>query len=112
MTTLQAPALRVPLSEGERVRRALLDEGALRLDLKVRREGGELLLPLADAEPRLGFPVATAAFEPSDDGPRRYQETLAHLPAGAQALLPSSFDVIGDVLVVKVPEALAAYEKE
>jgi tRNA (guanine37-N1)-methyltransferase len=95
------------------VRRALLDEGALRLDLKVRREGGELLLPLHDAAPRLGFPVAQAAFEPAEDAVRgRYTERLAHLPDAAKALLPSSFDVIGDVLLVKVPEELRAYEKE
>jgi tRNA (guanine37-N1)-methyltransferase len=107
-----APALRVPLSEGERVRRALMDEGALRLDLKLRREGGELLLPLFDGEPRLGFPVASATFEPVDDSSRRYQDALAHLPDAAKALLPSSFDVIGHVLLVKVPDELRPYEKD
>ncbi|HEX2022897.1 MAG TPA: class I SAM-dependent methyltransferase family protein [Candidatus Thermoplasmatota archaeon] len=108
----QAPALRVPLSEGERVRRALLDEGALRLDLKVRRAGGELLLPLLDGEPRLGFPVAVAEFEEVEASPRGYQDLLAHLPEAAKALLPSSFDVIGDVLLVKVPDALRGHEAE
>ena len=106
-----APALRVPLSEGERVRRALLDEGALRLDLKVRREGGELLLPLMENAPRLGFPVATASFEETDDGPRHYADLLADLPEAARALLPSSFDVVGHVLVVKIPDALRDHER-
>jgi len=110
MTT--APALRVPLSEGERVRRALLDEGALRLDLKVRREGSELLLPLMSAEARLGFPVATSEFEEVEEPPRHYAERLAHLPAPVRALLPSAFDVIGTVLIVKIPDALRAHEKE
>lgn len=112
MKPATAPALRVPLSEGERVRRALLDEGVLRLDLKVRREGGELLLPLLVAEPRLGFPVATAEFEEVDDAPRRYADRLGHLPDAARALLPSSFDVVGHVLIVKVPDALRAHERE
>lgn len=107
-----APALRVPLHDGERVRRALLDEGALRHDLKVRKEGGELLLPLVDGAPRLGFPVAQAEFEPSDDQPRGYQDALVHLPAAARALLPSSFDVIGDVLLVKLPDELRAHERD
>lgn len=108
----QAPALRVPLSDGERVRRALIDEGALRHDLKVRREGGELLLPLLENAPRLGFPVAVAEFEEVDEGPRHYAELLGHLPEAARALLPSSFDVVGHVLVVKIPEALARHEGE
>ena len=108
----QAPALRVPLRDGERVRRALLDEGALRLDLKVRKEGGELLLPLLDAQARMGFPLALADFEAVEETPRHYAERLTHLPAAAHALLPSAFDVIGDVLLVKVPEELAPYEAE
>ena len=108
----QAPALRVPLREGERVRRALLDEGALRLDLQLRREGGELLLPLLDGQPRLGFPVALAEFEPTEDSPRHYTERLGHLPAAAQALLPTAFDVIGHVLLVKIPEELREHERE
>lgn len=109
MTT--APALRVPLSEGERVRRALLDEGALRLDLKLRREGGELLLPMMDNEPRMGFPVAEAEFEEIDDAPRHYAELLGELPAAARALLPTSFDVIGHVLIVKIPRELQPHER-
>ena len=107
-----APALRVPLAEGERVRRALLDEGALRLDLKLRREGGELLMPLVDGQPRLGFPVAQAEFEEVEQEPRHYAERLGHLPEAARALLPTSFDVIGEVLVVKVPDALRPFEGE
>jgi tRNA (guanine37-N1)-methyltransferase len=108
----QAPALRVPLRDAERVRRALLDEGALRHDLKVRRESGELLLPLVDAEPRMGFPVALAEFEPADEEPRHYSERLVGLPEAERALLPSAFDVIGHVLLVKIPDALRHRERE
>ncbi len=108
----QAPALRVPLRDAERVRRALLDEGALRHDLKVRRESGELLLPLLDGAPRMGYPVAVAEFEPADDSPRHYSDLLAHLPEAERALLPSAFDVVGHVLIVKVPDALRHRERE
>jgi tRNA (guanine37-N1)-methyltransferase len=38
----------VPAREGETTRRALIDEGALDLSLKVRRDGDWLLLPLLD----------------------------------------------------------------
>jgi tRNA (guanine37-N1)-methyltransferase len=40
--------IRVPAREGETQRRALIDEGALDLSLKVRREGDSLLMPLLD----------------------------------------------------------------
>lgn len=109
---VQAPALRVPLSEGERARRLLLDEGALRLDLKVRREGGELLLPILDGKPRLGFPVALAEFEEAQEEVHHYADRLAHLPDAARTLLPSAFDVIGHVLIVKIPDELRAFEAD
>lgn len=108
----QAPALRVPLRDGERVRRALLDEGALRHDLKVRKEGGELLLPLLEPQARMGYPLALAEFEEVEESPRHYAERLTHLPPAAQALLPSAFDVIGDVLLLKVPDELAPHEAD
>ncbi|MDO9036463.1 MAG: class I SAM-dependent methyltransferase family protein [Methanoregula sp.] len=41
-------AVKVPAREGETTRRALIDEGALDLSLKVRRDGDYLLLPLLD----------------------------------------------------------------
>ena len=40
--------IRVPAREGEITRRALIDEGALDLSLKVGRDGDWLLLPLLD----------------------------------------------------------------
>jgi tRNA (guanine37-N1)-methyltransferase len=40
--------IRVPAREGETTRRALIDEGALDLSLKVGRDGDWLLLPLLD----------------------------------------------------------------
>lgn len=89
-----------------------MDEGKLRLDLKLRKEGGELLLPMMDNEPRFGFPVATASFEEVEDDRGGYREKLKHFSAAEQALLPSSFDQIGDVLLVKIPDELRSQEKE
>ncbi|MDD1695999.1 MAG: class I SAM-dependent methyltransferase family protein [Methanoregula sp.] len=41
--------IRVPARQGEKLRRTLIDEGALDLSLKVRRDGATLLLPIAEA---------------------------------------------------------------
>ena len=46
--TVEQWGIRVPAREGETTRRALIDEGALDLSLKVRRDGDALLLPLLD----------------------------------------------------------------
>jgi tRNA (guanine37-N1)-methyltransferase len=46
--TVEQWAIRVPARKGETTRRALIDEEALDLSLKVRRDGDCLLLPLLD----------------------------------------------------------------
>ena len=46
--TVRQWGIRVPAREGETTRRALIDEEALDLSLKVRRDGEWLLLPLLD----------------------------------------------------------------
>lgn len=46
--TVEQWGIRVPAREGETTRRALIDEGALDLSLKVRRDGDALLLPLLE----------------------------------------------------------------
>lgn len=46
--TVEQWGIRVPAREGETTRRALIDEGALDLTLKVRRDGDVLILPLHD----------------------------------------------------------------
>jgi tRNA (guanine37-N1)-methyltransferase len=46
--TVEQWGIRVPARDGETTRRALIDDGALDLSLKVRRDGDWLLLPLID----------------------------------------------------------------
>ena len=46
--TVEQWGIRVPVLEGEPVRRALIGEGALDLSLRVRRDGEALLLPLLE----------------------------------------------------------------
>lgn len=97
----RAPALHVPRSEAETRRRALLEEGRLRTDLKPRRADDEVVFPVLDDLPEEEFEAAVHV-------PRSYRDLLA-LPPDLAALLPSSFDVVGSVLLLKVPDALAAH---
>ena len=109
----RATALRVPISRGEEERRALQEQGNLRTDLKVRREGEFLLLPLQEgaAPPEgQGGEMMVAEFEsfPSSEDPRRYQD-LVECPPTIREKLPRSFDVIGDIVLVRIPRGLDSY---
>lgn len=110
---MESLAVRAPRREGEAVRRRLLSEGLLRRDLRPRVAGDALLLPVKE-EARgagLGLDLATADFEPQQGAPPRYRE-LAQVPERLRPLLPTSFDVVGSIIVVKLPKDLERYARE
>lgn len=104
---MRAPGLRVPRAQAEEVRRQLLASGSLRADLKPTRSVDAVVFPVADdvagAEPH--------DFEETAERPRAYQE-VAQVPESLRALLPTAFDVVGHVIVAKLPEELAPYAGE
>ena len=100
----------VPRGRAEEVRRALRDRGLLLKHAEILREGDRILLP-ARERVDLGFPV-----EQRDVGatfvPVRSYKDVVRVPDRLRPLLPSSFDVIGDVAVLKIPEELEAHRAE
>jgi len=107
---MRAPALLVPRTRGEEVRRELVGLGRLRLDLEILREGEEIALPLVDGP---GLPATLGrpderefrAIRPA--GPTDYRDLLGGPPEERERL-PRSFDVIGDVVLVRIPADLAS----
>jgi tRNA (guanine37-N1)-methyltransferase len=85
--------IRVPAQRGEEVRRTLIEEGALDLSLKVRRDGSTLLLPVT--EQRNG--ADRCEFEPLPERLALPRHELVggiaimqdHDPAGAMKILES-----------------------
>lgn len=92
--------------KAEETRHRLLLLGVLRQDLKPRREAGYVFLPVREdtRDLFLGYALHTADFEQRPARPG-YKE-IAEVPEELRGLLPTSFDLVGDVLVTKLPEAL------
>jgi tRNA (guanine37-N1)-methyltransferase len=106
-------ALVVPRAEGERVRRRLRDAGALRADLRLDHDGRFLYLPVAKAPDEIpaGGRLEDHEFLPqAATGPESYREAL-DLPPEASAWLPRSFDVVGDIVLIRLPPEASAYEE-
>jgi tRNA (guanine37-N1)-methyltransferase len=103
-------ALIAPRADGERLRRRLAEGGWLRTDLRIRSDGDRIVFPLrAPPEPPLGVgEIGEQEFEPRPpEAPANYRELLGW-SGEAEALLPRSFDVIGDIVLVRLPAALEA----
>ena len=103
--------------KGEVVRRYLASIEALNFNLKIRVKGGEIHIPLTrtltpSEESRVRelcgeFSVVEEEFEVVPRRPRSIIEWLdGKLPPSLLASAPRSWDTIGDVAVVEVPDEL------
>jgi len=103
-------AVAVPKTKAEEVRQRLLAAGLLHKGVVVAREGDTIFLPLT-AEADVGYPIVDREFGEAF-APIRSYKYVARVPQDLKPLLPTSFDVVGDIALVKIPDALAAFEAE
>ncbi|MEK6987582.1 MAG: tRNA (guanine-N1)-methyltransferase, partial [Candidatus Thermoplasmatota archaeon] len=100
----------VPVNRGEEVRQVLRSRGVLLKHLKIRQEAGRLYLPTI-RRTDVGFPTEERDFEEAFVAIRSYKD-LVHVPERLRPSLPTSFDVIGDIAVLKIPEELLPHRTE
>lgn len=99
--------LRVPKKEGESVRCALVDAGVLDLRHRISSDGDCLLIPIT-CDSFGDYEVIEETFEELEQKPRDYRD-IAEVPEELREILPSSFDVVGDVAMLKIPDELWDY---
>lgn len=107
------PYVRVAKPDAEEVRRRLAEARCLKVGVRVAREGDDVYFPVEESASLLGFKLESGLhdFEEVPVVPRDYTE-LVDLPEELRASLPSSFDVIGDIIVIKLPEDLRPQRHE
>ena len=101
-------AVKVPKKEAEKTRRKLLELGVLAKGYSVKREGDLVLFPVTG--PLDGFELVEAEFEKLKKRPHSYREVV-DVPEEVKPLLPSSFDIIGDIAIIELPDELKPYGK-
>src|SRR5947208_14302904 len=94
----------VPRARGGEIRRGLMYLGPLHGHLRIVREGERLLLPTKERVD-LGFPTEQREFGTGFVAVRSYKDVV-EVPDALRRSLPTSFDVIGDIAVAKISEAL------
>ena len=105
---MRAPALLVGRQQGETTRRALVAADALRTDLAILHEGEELAFPL---RAEVSVPAAWGRLDVREFALRRPSPTtefrdLLDWPAAELELVPRSFDVVGDIVLIRLPPEL------
>ena len=100
--------IRVPKKEGEHVRADLLSKGMLDTKRKISSDEHFLTIPIL-GDKYEGYEAVEADLEHLEQVPTDYKEVL-DIPEELKPELPSSFDVIGDVAIIKLPDSLLQYK--
>ncbi len=88
------------------IRRKLLELGVLAKGYYIKREEDSVLFPVT--EPVDGFEIVEEEFKRIERRPNSYRD-IVEVPKEFKPLLPSSFDIIGDIAIVELPEELMPY---
>jgi tRNA (guanine37-N1)-methyltransferase len=94
----------VPKAEGEDVRKKLLELDNFRKDLIIARDEENLFFPILKSVD-LGYEIKEFDFEEAGVAVRSYID-LVEVPDDLEPLLPTSFDVVGEIALIKIPDEL------
>lgn len=97
----------VPKKKAEPVRRRLLEKGVLRRNLQIKSDAKNVYFPVTQRVD-LGYPIESADFKEAEEQVSDYR-VLVDLPEGLRPLLPSSYDTLGSVALVKMADEMAPY---
>lgn len=105
--------LKVPAKKAEAVRRELAENGALSKEYAVIKEGGFVLLPLQAGSSRGAYETVELEVPKRPVRIASLKEALRGVLSDEELeSLTASFDIMGDVAIIEVPEALEGRERE
>jgi len=113
MTVETIKGLQVKLEEAEEIRKYLYKNRLLRDDYKIKAEKGYVYFPIRDLTRRESnsYKIVKKEFEKKKKISKSYKEILT-LPTSLKNILPTSYDIIGDIILIKLPEGLLEHQKD
>lgn len=111
---MKVRALVVPRGRAESARQWLKDRGWLSTDFDVTRRGTDVVLPMTP-EATGPYPDGAAEeleLEPRPRDARSYRDEVPSLTPGERKELPRSFDVIGDIVLIRLTERWSTRARE
>jgi tRNA (guanine37-N1)-methyltransferase len=105
-------AICVPLKDAEKVRKYLYEKKLLRNDLRLNKDKEYIYFPVKEISKEFTFhSVIKKSFQKKEAKPTSYKETVL-IPGKLKHELPTSYDIIGDIILVKLSKNLLKYQKE
>ena len=106
--------IKVPLKQAEKIRKYLSENNLLRTDLKINKDKIFIHFPIKKIPKEIGydtFKVIKKEFEKYEAKPRSYKDVIS-FHKKLQNELPTSHDIVGDILLIKLSKKLQRYKKE
>jgi len=112
MGTRTSIGLQAELKQAEKTRKYLSENNLLRKDLKVSKDNSFIYFPVKEAlRMSNSYKIIEKEFEINEIKPKSYKEIVS-LPNNLKQDLPTSYDLIGDIILIKLPENLTKYKGE
>lgn len=112
MDTENSTAIRIHLHEAETTRIYLSEKKILRNDLKIKKDSEFIYFPVINIPKELNsYKIIKKEFEKRKTKPKTYKEIIS-IPGKLKNNLPTSYDVIGDIILIKISKDLAKYKEE
>ena len=109
MEKVKSKAIRVKLKDTEKIRKELLERDILEKNLKIFRKNGFSYIPVKK-DSDVDLDTTVEYFKKNKEKINSYQDYIA--VEEIKDNLPSSFDIIGDIAVVKLDDELKRYKLE
>jgi tRNA (guanine37-N1)-methyltransferase len=105
--------LKVPRNKGEETHRALVQRKLLSKHFQIINEGGFVLFPVEGDASGIGYELVERAGERRESEANSISEALSGiLTKDELETLTKSFDLIGDIAIIEIPDSLEGKEKE
>ncbi len=112
MNTETAIGLKVGVKQAEKTRKKLVEKKILRDDLRIAKDQFFVYFPVREVTNEVkGYNITKREFKIKTIKPKSYKD-LVNVPAHPVDKLPTSFDVIGDIILVKINDKLLDYQQQ
>jgi tRNA (guanine37-N1)-methyltransferase len=112
MVKKKTKAVCVPLSEAEPVRRTLRKSNLLSDDIEILKEGKFIYFPIKEVTEELkSYKIVSKSIKLKATKPHCYKDLLT-LPKKLLNELPTSYDTVGAIILMKLPKVLFPYRKQ
>jgi len=107
-----AKGICVKLEDGDKIRKLLFKKNQVRRNLKIKKDEKFIYIPVEKIPKELqSYKVEDIEFEKINAKPRSYKDIIS-ISDNLKNELPTSYDIVGDIILIKLKEELLNYKKE